>query len=388
MEERIYKGPGLNSEHEQFMELINYVFKPNRDDDFDFLRLLPKLYKQRYSPAEKNMVVRVDGELKAAVGLFYNVFNVAGEKLLAGGVGNVAVHQGARSKGYMVDCMNLCLEDMKAKHADFSFLGGQRQRYAYFSYEPGGAVYTFRMNTKNIYHSFGKDIESPFEIRELNENDGDLLDRVLSLCCSGDFFADRPRDMLFDILCSWKHIPYAILENGKFRGYLIIDESKNNVCELKALSPDMLKDAVVAIFDFFERSDMNFAVPTFDTPAVEFFSAYAESYGINHSECYTVLNFRRVTQAFLKLKALTKPLCDCDFSLYIHGVAGDEKIRICVSGGEASVTDTHGKCDMELNHHEAMRLLFSLSSPKRAKLSASASANLPLELFVYSADGV
>ncbi|NMP36770.1 MAG: GNAT family N-acetyltransferase [Clostridiales bacterium] len=388
MEEKIYKGPGFNSEYKQYMELINYVFKPNRDNDFDFLTLLPKLYKEKYSPAEKNMVVRANGELKAAVGLFYNVFTVAGEKLLVGGVGNVAVHQSARSKGYMVDCMNLCIEDMKMKHADFSFLGGQRQRYGYFSYEPAGAVYDFHMNTKNIYHSFGKDAESTFEIRPLKAEDGEYLDAILKLYTSGRLFADRPRDMLFDILCSWSNTPHVITENGEFRGYFIANGDFSGISEFKMLSAEDMKNALIAIFDFSERYDITFSVPAFDTDAIDFFSAYAEGCGLHHSESYTVFNFRNVTQAFLRLKALSTPLCDCDFSLFIHGIAGDEKIRITVKDNGVSVKNTDGKCDMELGHHEAMRLLFSLNSPKRAKLPAAACANLPLELFVYSADSV
>ena len=65
----IYKGRGNASMRDDFLDFINLVFGFNGDDE-DFLKLLPKLYKEQYQPCENNYVVTEDGKLKAAIGVF------------------------------------------------------------------------------------------------------------------------------------------------------------------------------------------------------------------------------------------------------------------------------------------------------------------------------
>ena len=108
---KIYKGRGTADMREDFLDFINLVFGFNGRDK-DFLKFLPKLYKEEYAPCENNYVVTENGKLKAAIGVFPRAMQVLDETLSVHGVGNVAVHPNSRSKGYMKDLLYQAVQDM------------------------------------------------------------------------------------------------------------------------------------------------------------------------------------------------------------------------------------------------------------------------------------
>ena len=107
MSDYIHMTHGKPEQREELLEMLNltFDFSTNNEDDTNFLNLLPKLYKKQYKPAENNIILDVDGDMRAAVGLYYNTLTVGDEKLKVGGIGNVAVHPAHRGKGYMQFCM-------------------------------------------------------------------------------------------------------------------------------------------------------------------------------------------------------------------------------------------------------------------------------------------
>lgn len=135
----IYKGRGNAEMYDDYMDFINYVFGFNGNEQ-DFKKLLPKLYNPECDPCYNNYVVTENGKLKAAIGAFDSEVAVGGEVLKCRGIGNVAVHPYSRSKGYMIDCMNMALSDMVKDGVDYSILGGQRQRYNYFGFDYIGVL--------------------------------------------------------------------------------------------------------------------------------------------------------------------------------------------------------------------------------------------------------
>lgn len=70
-----------------------------------------------------------------------------------------------------------------------------------------------------------------------------------------------------------------------------------------------------------------------------------------------VLNWPRVLQALLNLKALYQPLEDGEACLRVDG----QTFVICVRDGKAEVRPTDRTPELELEHLEAERLFFSLS---------------------------
>ena len=114
----IFRGRGDDSMYDEYMSLINRSFEFNCEDG-GFLSLLPKLYKPEYNPCASNYVIREkDGNLKAAVGAYDDIYHVCDITLKCRGIGNVAVIHEARSRGYMRDLMNDAVEDMIADGVD------------------------------------------------------------------------------------------------------------------------------------------------------------------------------------------------------------------------------------------------------------------------------
>lgn len=388
MHENIYKGRGASGENAKLVAMINEVFSPGSEIGFDFYKLLPKLYKDKHNPAAHNMIVREGDDIKGAVGLFYNNLNVNGTVLRCAGIGNVAVTLDSRSKGYMTDCMNLALDDMIKTGTDIAFLGGQRQRYAYFSFEHGGQVCRFNLSARNLRHAFKTDIKTDFEIVGLNNEDDRRLDEIYALYNARAYRFGREREALYDILCSWRQVPYIILKGNEFKGYLILSDDKSDVSELALADNRDIKDAVLAVLKENSGSDIGISLPLFDRELFSFFADVSEGYCIDNCANMTVLNYRRTLKALLGFKASYTPLCDTECTLLIHGKAGDENIHISVKDNAVAVEKTSREPDIELAHLSAVRLLFGICPPNAAGLPASFFAILPVPFFVAGADNV
>ena len=103
---------------------------------------------------------------------------------------------------------------------------------------------------------------------------------------------------------------------------------------------------------------------------------------------FSILSYKRVIDAFLRLKATYAKLPDGKLTAIIHGRAGDEKLCIAVNRGVPSVCETEGEYDIELDELEAVRFFFSHFSMDRRDCSPFAECVFPLPLFEYPADAV
>ena len=385
----IYAGRTPPEHYEQLIAFLDEVFF--RDDDpetkRDFMSLLPKLYQPRYDPCYNNFCVMEGDTVKAAVGLYYNTVSAGGEALRCGGIGNVAVARDARSKGYMINCMNQALDDMIASKTDFGLLGGQRQRYGYFSFEPAGLQYSFGFNLSNIRHCFGSDAENILDVREIAPQDTQTLEAVERLLRSESCYAPHQPDELYDILCSWRSRPFAAFKGEAFRGFFTVGR-EGGLGDFKAVDADACKEMVLAVFETVQNPQLGFTVAPFDKTGLDFFTVTAENCSLRHSECYTVLCFERVLRAFLKVKAALEPLCDGEASFLIHGRAGDENLAVSVKAGVPEVAKSQGPAAFELGHHEAMRAFISLSSAERRTFPPQIAQWFPLPMFTYHFDSV
>lgn len=387
--DNIYAGRTPPGHYAQLIAFLDEVFF--RDDDpetkRDFLSLLPKLYQQKYDPCYNNLCVMEGDTIKAAVGLYYNTVSAGGEMLRCGGIGNVAVARDARSKGYMINCMNQALDDMIASKADFGLLGGQRQRYGYFSFEPAGLQYSFGFNLSNVRHCFGSDAENVLEVKEVTPQDTQTLASIEQLLSSEPCFAPHQPDELYDILCSWRSRPFAAFRGGVFQGFFTVGR-EGGLGDFKAVDAAAYKELILAAFETVQNPSLGFTVAPFDKTGLDFFTTTAENCSLRHSECYTVLCFERVLRAFLKVKAALEPLCDGEAAFLIHGRAGDENLTVSVKAGVPEVAQSKGAAGFELGHHEAIRAFFSLSSAERRAFPPQIAQWFPLPMFTYHFDSV
>ncbi len=401
-----YHGRGYEELYWDYVDFSNYVFGFNGDSK-NFVKLLPKVFKPEYEPVKSSYVTLIDGRLKASIGAFDHEITVAGELLRCRGIGNVAVHPFARSKGYMRKLMEMAIDDMVSDRIDLSILGGRRQRYNYFSYEKTGEALRFVLNADNMRHCFGADRSArhTVDIVSISPGDLDVLSKIARLLAGRDYAPIRPEEKLYDILTSWESVPYALFKGERFAGYLIY--KADEISEIMLSDQADFEDAIISFYDKRKLKNLSIVLPPFEPELIGRLYRISEGYTIGSSKSFSVLNFRRVTEAFLKLKLKYETLPDGELRLKIHGRAGEENIVIRVRGGVGSVSevgtepfggtgpsdgigpsDGVGVCCLELGHIDAMNLLFSPYCPGRSALPAAARLWLPLPLWLYKADAV
>ena len=381
----IYYGRGTAEMFDDYMDFINYVFGFNGDSS-DFKKLLPKLYKYEYEPAVSSYVAVEDGKLKSAIGAFDHDISVCGNLVKTRGIGNVAVHPYARGKGYMKKLMNMALDDMEKEGVALSVLGGRRQRYNFFSYDKLGQAVSMSFNSDNFRHTYGKDRKHTLTFKTLKAGDVETVYKIKELSESHPFYAMREVDKYFEIISSWHQKAYVAFENGEFVGYAVGKGSDIN--ELLASEGQDIREFICALYDYLGASSMHVKLPIFLRDYINDLYCLCESYSVETAKSFSVLNYKTVIEAFIKLKATYTDLPDGVLVLGINGRSRRENIGITVFGGNISVDYTDDEPAVELDHLEAMNLLFAPVCPLRESLPVHAKIWLPLPIYLYSSDAV
>ena len=383
MEDKIYYGRGCLEQHDDYMKFINYVFAP--DDSTFFENLLPKLYSPEQNPAYNSFIAVEDGEFRAAVGAFPCEMMVCGKKLKGVGIGNVACHPEHRSKGFMSKLMNLAVDDMVANGVDFSSLGGQRQRYGYFSYDTAGIVYKFYVTPGNIRHTYGNNFDDVANITfaKLKEDNIVALDKIDSIITSKQYYPVREKDLLYKTLCTWHCEPFIIKRDDDIIGYYV---SGGDITEILLENDDDFVDVLRALVK--NLGEINFRIPPFFTKYVDVLAAISTGLTVDGCAMFTVLCFKRVVDAFLSLKATYTKLVDGKVTFLIHGRGGDEKFTVSVCNNVVSVEDACCEADIELEHKDAMSLFFGNISTARTIAPSLCNAWFPVPLWQYQVDKV
>lgn len=386
----LYKGRGKKEDYKTTLEFLDDVFFSEMEEEGShFLRLLPKLYNEQYDSAANNMVVKGEDGLRAAVGLYYTKMFVAGEKIKLAGIGNVAVGKNQRGKGYMIDCMNLAIDDIKNSSADMAELGGHRQRYEYFGFEQAGRSYYVSMDLRNLKHVYKEKSQSNYTINPVKPENKKELSCIDRLYKSSPLYNTRDTAELFDILNSWNQKPYTFYNGDVMKGYAIFGNKKEGgirISEIKAETNEDFIEIIKALINEYESIDLS--LPEYMTDYIDIMTPICDGVSVEHCTNISVFNYKKVILAFLKLKAEYTQLVDGEATVLIHGIKGDENLTISVKDGKPCVSETNNKADVELEHLEAEAVLFSISAPKRRLLPKEAQTWLPLPLWLFSADNV
>lgn len=387
MSDYIHMRHGEDSQNKALIELLDLTFGFTQNND-SFMNLLPKLYKDEYCPAKNNIILDVQGDMRAAVGLYYSSLDICGTKLKTAGIGNVAVHPDHRNKGYMQFCMLLALDEMKQNMVDIAALGGARQRYEHFSFEPAGIQFAFNYKTENVRRTLGAGKKSKFRTVALKGSDTEIFEEISNIYNSRNFKAERNAEKMYDILRTWKAIPYAVFEEDEFKGWFALNDEKTNVYEIGYKNEEDIEELILAALETSGLESVRIVAPPFDKPLCKYLALNCEIYNIEHPEQFTILCYENVIRAFLKLKATYCDLPDGEIKMFIQGEKLPEQLKITVKNNNVTVEETDEKPDIILKHLEAMRLVGGLYSERRNELPAACQAWFPLPLFSYGLDNV
>ncbi|MBR0113032.1 MAG: GNAT family N-acetyltransferase [Clostridia bacterium] len=383
----IYKGRGCAADNGRLIEVLDDVFFRDEDPEVHFLSLLPKLYKDKYEPAYNNFMIKEDGDIKASVGLFPMTMNAGGIPIKIGGIGNVAVARDARGKGYMIECMNMTLDQMKNDGTDISLLGGQRQRYEHFGYEPAGISFCAEINRRTVSYLKGDGYTNNYTAKEITADDKDILRRIKALHEETGVYVNRPEEDYEDILRSWSCIPYAVFDGDEFKGYFC-RRGESGIQEFKPVKTEDTLDLALCVLNTTGADKIEVSIPLYDKELCDYLSSNSDGYELTHSEQINILNYKKFILAFLSVKAKRVKLGDGSAVLLIHGYRKDEQLKITVRGTQVTVEDTDGKPDVELDHIEAIRVIASTYGGKRREMPACAAGWFPVDFFFFSQDNV
>lgn len=386
MENNLYYGRGRDEDNKKLIAFLDKVFFSGETSTRDFLSLLPKIYKDEYRPAYNNFVVQdSEGNFRAAIGNFYTTLKVGGQTIKACCLGNVAVGKEYRSMGYMIDLMEMSVNDLYKNGFDMAYLGGQRQRYGYFGFESSGVNYAFNVNPQTVKHAL-KGRKNTLTVKLLEPSDSDSLEMIDKLYAKRTVHAVRPIESLYDTLCSWRATPYLLFDGDSFAGYFVMSYEKNRVSEYGLADKKYYDDLLAAALDISDKGSVSFGIAPYDRQGIEYFTVNSEGVGTGGCEAVLVFSFRRVVEAYLKAKAEYLKLADGELTVLIHGQFGDEKLRITVTDNRVEVDDFDGEAEYELGHHEATRAFFSIFPGDREKLNLQAQQWFPVPNHMLESD--
>ncbi|MDR3314475.1 MAG: GNAT family N-acetyltransferase [Oscillospiraceae bacterium] len=368
-----YTGPALERDYDELMLLLDDVFfQDDNEPKRGFLALLPKLYAKQHSPWANNYILKEDGVIKAAVGMYVYDGEIAGQPVRLGGIGNVAVARDSRRKGYMKITMDAAMAAMQAAGCAFGILGGQRQRYGYWGFDRCGWSLQGGFNRANLRHAFGEG-ETTLRAEALTPGSAAEL-RVIQAAHEADLLHTcHDPALFFEVLSSWSNAPHILRDAQGIAASFGLDRFGEGVSDLRLLQPERFGEVLRALFALLPETSGSIGVSAapWDAAMIAYLEKYGESYNAATSGSYTVLQWGTMLLHLLAAQAQLKDLPDGSIVVKIHGKQGDETLRINVADGQPLAEPTDEAPGLELDHLEAMRFFLAPFSTRREALPAA-----------------
>lgn len=358
------------------LDFGNMVFSMAREPH-DFKAMIPKFYGDGKPSEEKSFLAKEDGVIRAMIAVYERPLRIAGETLKIGMVGTVSCHPYDRGKGHMSRLLQMTNEDAAASGTHLMALGGRRQRYGHYGYEPGTTQIAFTIDRQNIRHCLSAIDASAIVLDEIRDDGDARLDEAFALYDRQPIAGMRTRENFLDTARTWHSRLYAIEENGDMIGYMTHDGS-----EIVLRDEGKLPLVLRAHSLFTEGKSVVIPCAPHETQRVSFLSDICEHMEIAPGHLVQVIRFEPVVRALMKLKSTYTRLADGRFVL---AITGGERLLIEVKDGVPRVAATEDTPDLILPHRNAEMLLLSPSSLV-LPLQGALRSWLPLPLFIPSAD--
>lgn len=380
----IYRGLAAgHCGHEELIDFLNYVFGMNGADS-GFYRLLPKLYKPENRPEDYNYVVLEDGKLRAAVGAYPIELEVAGHVLRGAGIGNVAVHPFHRRKGYMKDAMGQAMEAILQSGADFAALGGQRQRYSYFGFEPAGLCGTFGLNSANLRHALPGAGEG-YAARKIGPEDAAALEAIRAMTERQASHPLRPQEKLYDVLNTWEsQVCVVDGPQGGIAGYFLAKDG-NDVPEIDCAAPEHAAASCARAMPSCSRKGSPCTFPSTRRRCSTCSGTWRSAPPSRAPSATTSSATSACCAPAWSSRRSALPWPTARSRLPSRAMPAGAPARRRVRGKPEVAPAAEGEA-LPLTHRQAMNLFFGPWSPERLRLPAFAAGWFPLSLFVPEVD--
>lgn len=343
------------ADRERILDFINMIFSMVRKPH-DFSLLIPKVYGAEVEYSHIHALAIKDGRICGCVAVYPFSLTVAGTELKVGYVGSVSVHPAVRGEGVMKRLMEMQLARARQQKLDMLVLGGQRQRYEYYGFEPCGGTYCYHVSTACMRHALKKVATDGVAFERLADNDA--VQAAYALYTSQPVTGARTKENFTSAAMSFGGQPWLITRAGRPIGYLIAADDHE---ELRELVTEGAEDVAVAIKAWAAaqgHKELRVLAAPHQTTLNRVLAAFAESYSIGQDGMMNCLNPEKVIGTYLRLKNELSPLHDGVMRLEIKGY---DRLQIAVQGGRVNVSPTQEPADATLEWLEAAQLLFGFN---------------------------
>lgn len=367
----------------ELLDLLNETFGHKYGRPMYFDKEQPKMWIGDDLHMERHIAVFEDGKMAAVVGVYPLRTVIGGEEFLFFTTGNVATLPQYEGKGYFSKLFPLAIEEAKRRGAVGCRLGGARQRYARYGFEPCGPAYEFCVTAHNAKHT-GADKDITLE--EISREDEKTLAYCHALMQKKTFYVQRSteegyRDMYL-ALCSKEALPYLIKRNGRPIGYLAAKGGFASILEFSLENEEDVLGIATAAAKQNSAGLTHILVPPTMPRAISVLLPEAQEISLVHPSRFHILEYARLVNRLLEVKKSLCPLPECDFILQIEG---GEKLHLHAGKDGTYCKASTEAPDMTLSHLEAQRLLFGISAdyllaslPAEKQLALKAILPLPL----------
>lgn len=249
----------------------------------------------------------------------------------------------------MSQLMHLANSSMASDGTDIAFLNGDRQRYQYYGFVPAGTTCFFQVEEANVAHALGEVLAENIRFEEIDSG-SEWESRARDMYCSRPIHFERKG---FAVLCrSYRRKPYAILRGGAFIGYVVANSGKDCWVEACVNDTEALDLAVKAWVLQNKIQELQIILPEWENALCRHLVCYAAGMSHGCSVQARIFRFKRVIQAYLKVKADNVGISDGCMAFDIEG----ERFKIIVEKGKVSACEG-GENPLRMTAYEANQLL-------------------------------
>ena len=376
------------NDYDEWLYVLNTAFGEKRGTTMDFEKDLPKMCIRDDYHMGMHIAARENGKICSLLGVYPIKVKIGGTELMFSTVGNVATLAEHEGKGYMSMLLDRAMEELGKIGADASRLGGSRQRYNRYGYEASGTVYNFEIYDPTTKYC-AEDISAEF--KTISKDSTAELEFINNLRSTKTFHVERSMDnsYLDDYLtlCAWGNVPYIALNSrGEMIGYVSASKDNTEIADVMATS---LYDLKNILFSWQKKHGgiIKFTLMSTEVEAVKYFASVAHSMSINSPSHFKIINFDKVADALIKVKADLAP--NLPQGEFVLGIEDWGNLKICVEKGNAYCQKTDETPELTLDKITATRFLFGPASPGIvAPVNSFLTSVLPLPLTWNTLDRV
>ena len=350
----------IANDYDEALALLNLSFRNNQPPSFE--DSLPKMWKRDDEHMGKHLVCRIDGKMMAIVGIYPLKTKIGNHRFMFSTVGNVATHPDSRMQGFMTELMKAAMGELDKIRADASRLGGLRQRYERYGYEPAGTKHIYTLTSRNIRDYFNNSFKSDITFMPLELGDIVYLSKALHLFSGQLFAVDRTNIEEFYLSAkAWEMTPWAALdENGDMMGYLVASKNRSSLAEQLVCNESRFVEMLCAWIIRNELDNIRLELPPWQPAYCRELGRLSESVSASSASNFKILSWVEITNALLELKANQNKLADGSFIL---GIEGYGSMILEVKNGKGVCRRVEQKAELLMQPLDATRLLFGHMPP-------------------------